>query len=306
MASAAVEVEQLSKSWRGLFGGTKTALASLTLRIERGVAFGLIGPNGAGKTTFIKLLLGVARPTDGQVRVLDGDPDDPDIRARIGYLPERLHLPASSTARQVLRSMAALKRLHPRDAELVELIERVGLKDSTQRVGTFSKGMRQRLGLASAMLGRPELLILDEPTDGIDPMGRVDIRALLLAEKQRGATLLLNSHLLAETERICDRVGVLDHGVLRLEGSLDEVRRARERWAVRFAEGADPAVLEDAGFTKEGNGWAWNQGVEALNVALDAARASGARLVELVPESRDLERVLSETLEAPSEAGATT
>jgi ABC-2 type transport system ATP-binding protein len=292
----AVEVQGLSKSWQGLWGPAQHALRSLTLQIPRGVAFGLIGPNGAGKTTFIKLLLGVARPSAGTVTVLGGDPEDRHVRARIGYLPERLYLPAALTAKDVLRSMAALKQCHADDATLRGLIERVGLADSSQRVGTFSKGMRQRLGLATAILGRPDLLILDEPTDGIDPMGRVDVRALLIEEKNRGATILLNSHLLAETERVCDRIGILDHGQLKLEGSLDEVRRAASRWYVRFAEGTAEQVVATAGFVREGNGWAWAGTLEALNEALDQVRAQGAKLVELSPATRDLEAVLTQTL----------
>jgi ABC-2 type transport system ATP-binding protein len=300
--TAAVEVHALTKSFQGLWSRPQHALKGLTLSIPRGVAFGLIGPNGAGKTTFIKLLLGVARPTSGSVRVLGGDPDDRAVRARIGYLPERLHLPAALTAKDVLRSVAVLKLTDASDAVLRPLLERVGLEDSSQRVGTFSKGMRQRLGLATAVLGAPELLILDEPTDGIDPMGRVDVRALLIEEKNRGATILLNSHLLAETERVCDRIGILDHGELKLEGSLDEVRRASSRWFVRVAEDSNSAAVEAAGLVREGNGWAFSGPVEQLNQAIDRLRAAGVTLTELVPATRDLEAVLTETIAAGNAA----
>jgi ABC-2 type transport system ATP-binding protein len=298
--SPAVDVHQLTKTYRGLLAPGQRALAGVTLAIPRGAAFGLIGPNGAGKTTFIKLLLGIARPDGGRVEVLGGDPEDLAIRQQVGYLPERLHLPAALRARDVLRSVSVLKRLQPSGPELRALLERVGLPDTDQRVGTFSKGMRQRLGLATAMLGQPALLVLDEPTDGIDPPGRVEVRGLLLEERRRGATILLNSHLLTETERVCDRVGVLDRGQLVLEGSLDEVRRASGRWFLRFAPGADAAALVAAGFAAEGPGWAFAGGDEGpLNLALDAARASGARLTELVPAQRDLEAVLADTLQAP-------
>ncbi len=296
--TAAVEVRALTKSWQGLWAKPQHALRGLTLSIPRGAAFGLIGPNGAGKTTFIKLLLGVARPTSGEVTVLGANPEDQAVRARIGYLPERLHLPAALTAKDVLRSVAVLKLTDASDAVLRALLERVGLKDSGQRVGTFSKGMRQRLGLATAVLGSPELLILDEPTDGIDPMGRVDVRALLIEEKNRGATILLNSHLLAETERVCDRIGILDHGALKLEGPLDEVRRASSRWFVRVTEGSDARVLEGAGLFREGNGWAFDGPVEQLNQAIDRLRAGGVTLTELSPATRDLEAVLTETIAA--------
>lgn len=280
----AVSVSALVKDYRSLFGAPHRALRGLTLAIPRGTAFGLIGPNGAGKTTFIKTLLGVVRPTSGDVSVLGGDPSELQVRARIGYLPERMHLPAALTARDFLRSMATLKGLKPTHAELAALLERVGLADSSQRVGTFSKGMRQRLGLAAAMLGRPELLILDEPTDGIDPLGRVEVRNLLLEEKARGATLLLNSHLLSETERVCDRIGVLQKGELKLEGSLDELTRAANRWSIAL-EGHSPRIYEGD--------------VAGLNAMLDGVRREGLHLVSVTPQVRALEDVLADVEGAP-------
>ena len=291
--TAALSVSQLVKTWKGLFGPAQHALRGLTLSVPRGAAFGLIGPNGARKTTFIKVQLGVVRPTSGDVTVLGGDPQDTAVRARIGYLPERMHLPAALRGRDFLRSVSTLKSLRPSDTELDRLLERVGLRTGSQRVGTYSKGMRQRLGLAAAMLGEPELLILDEPTDGIDPVGRVEVRALLLEEKKRGATILLNSHLLAETERICDRIGVLEHGQLRLEGTLDDVRRAASRWVVRF-EGE--VTAEDAGFTRAEAGWSYEGDVEGLNQALDTARVRGLRVIAVTPQTRDLEAVLADSL----------
>lgn len=293
---AAVEVKHLVKTWKGWWGPPHQALRGLTLAVPRGAAFGLIGPNGAGKTTFIKILLGVMRPTSGEVSVLGGDPQDTAVRARIGYLPERMHLPAALRGREFLRSVATLKGLSPSDLELERQLERVGLRPGPQRVGTYSKGMRQRLGLAAAMLGSPELLVLDEPTDGIDPVGRVEVRALLLQEKQRGATILLNSHLLSETERVCDRIGILEQGQLRLEGPLLEVRRAASRWEIRFEGVADAADVEAAGFLEEEGRWFFDGEADGLNQALDAVRARGLRVVALTPQVRDLEDVLTASL----------
>ena len=198
----------------------------MDLSVPEGSAFGLIGPNGAGKTTFIKSILGIVQPSEGTVRVLGGSPEDPRIRARIGYLPERLHLPGSWAAPAFLATVARLKELKPDPASNLRLLERVGLTDALGRkIGGYSKGMRQRLGLAAALLGNPALLILDEPTDGIDPMGRVEVRRILQEEVQRGTTLFLNSHLLAETERVCDRVAILADGRVLREGRL-EIGRA--------------------------------------------------------------------------------
>ncbi len=298
--ASAVEARGLTKRYSGLLGrGGHLALRGVDLSIPRGTAFGLIGPNGAGKTTFIKSLLGVVRPTSGLVQVFGESPERPKVRARIGYLPERLHLPQAFKPRQFLASLARLKGMSRPEREIEELLARVGLaSDAERKIGAFSKGMKQRLGLAGALLGKPELLVLDEPTDGVDPLGRMEIRRILADERARGATLFLNSHLLSETERICDRIGILSGGLVLREGPLEELRRAETRWLVRFAPGvAEPALLE-AGFAKTPEGlWHFDAPDPAqLNAALDRARASGALLVELNRDSKDLEQVLAAAL----------
>lgn len=301
----AIEARGLGKTYGGAWGRTgQTALIDLSLGVEAGAAFGLIGQNGAGKTTFIKLLLGVVRPTRGEVRVLGGSPDDPKVRRRIGYLPERLHLPEAWRPREFLASVARMKGLGTARPALDALIDRVGLADAAHRkIGGYSKGMRQRLGLAAALLGEPELLVLDEPTDGIDPLGRVEIRKLLADESARGATLFLNSHLLAETERICQRIGILAAGRLITEGPLETLRAAGRSWRVQFAEGARPQALEAAGFSRAKGAWHFSgEDVRALNDALDAARRSGALIVSVEPASRDLEQVLADAMGAGAAA----
>ena len=299
MASFALEAVGLAKTYAGLFGARpQRALAGLDLAVEPGQAFGLIGPNGAGKTTFIKLLLAVARPTGGSVRVLGGNPEDVRVRARIGYLPERLELPGAGTPLTFLASVARMKRLPPDPGAIRELVARVGLAEAAPRkIREFSKGMKQRLGLASALLGRPDLLVLDEPTDGVDPLGRVEIRNILAEELRRGATLFLNSHLLAETERLCTRVGILSAGRIVREGAIEELCRVEGRWRVRFGPSTPAPALEAAGFRPGGEDWIFEGSDPALlNGALDRARAGGALLVSLRPDERDLEDVLAETL----------
>jgi ABC-2 type transport system ATP-binding protein len=301
MSTAAVEAFGLSKTYTGFFGGRpQRALDRLELAVAPGEAFGLIGPNGAGKTTFIKVLLAVARPTGGSVRVLGGDPEDVAVRARVGYLPERLELPAAGTPISFLASVARLKRIAAEGAGLVELVERVGLAEAAaRRIREFSKGMKQRLGLAAALLGRPELLVLDEPTDGVDPLGRVAIRNILAAELARGATLFLNSHLLSETERLCTRVGILSAGRIVREGPIEELCRVEGRWRARFAVPAPGPALVAAGLRAAGEEWIFEGSDPALlNAALDRARAGGALLVGLRPDERDLEDVFAETLRA--------
>jgi ABC-2 type transport system ATP-binding protein len=298
-----IEVIGLRKTYRHAFGrGGTEALRGVDLTVPEGSAFGLIGPNGAGKTTFIKAILGIVQPTGGTVKVLGGSPEDPRIRARIGYLPERLHLPGSWTATAFLGTVARLKGQRPDAHGHLRLLERVGLAHAAERkIGGYSKGMRQRLGLAAALLGAPALLVLDEPTDGIDPLGRVEVRGILQEEVRRGTTLFLNSHLLAETERVCDRVAILADGRVLREGRLEELARGGARWAVRFASGADAGALATAGFQAGGSEGLYH--VEAadpaaLNAALDKARAAGALLVELKREGQDLEALLASTMGA--------
>ncbi len=301
----AIEARALAKTYAGAFGRPGLeALRGVDLAVPAGTAFGLIGPNGAGKTTFVKSLLGVVRPTSGAVRLLGGDPEDPRNRARVGYMPERLRLSPAWTPVEILASVARLKGVPLPRPRALALLEEVGVAAAAgRRVGAFSKGMRQRVGLAAALVGDPELLVLDEPTDGLDPIGRVEVRALLARRLAAGATLFLNSHLLAETERICGRVGILVEGRIAREGPLDALTAGAAGWVVRF-EGAAPAVaLAEAGFTEGGGGrWRFAGGPEPLNTALDRARAAGALVVELQPDGKDLEVVLAEALRAGREA----
>ena len=206
----AVQTNELRKEF-----GKIVALAGLTMTVRRGEVFGFLGPNGAGKTTAVKLLLGLSAPTTGAGRVLGAPLGDLDTRQRIGYLPELFRYQGWMTAREVLALHCELARL-PRSswpAGIDEALTLVGLADrSNDRVETFSKGMQQRLGLGVALLGRPELIVLDEPTSALDPVGRQDVRAIIGALRARGATVFLNSHLLTEVERVCDRVAIVDRG----------------------------------------------------------------------------------------------
>jgi ABC-2 type transport system ATP-binding protein len=303
VAEPVLRAQGLTKTYRSAFGRAgQQALLGLDVTVEAGTAFGLIGPNGAGKTTFIKCILGVVHPDGGSVRVLGGSPEDPSIRARIGYLPERLHLPSAWKPAAYLASVARLKGLPAKSVDFGALLGRVGLDAAARdrRIGGYSKGMKQRLGLAAALLGRPELLVLDEPTDGVDPLGRVEVRKILEEEVARGATLFLNSHLLAETERICDRVGILARGRLVREGPLETLTRAAAAYRLRFAPSAlQPAQLIELGLEPAGGPDSFSFTAEdpvALNNVLDRARSLGALLLELTPASRDLEDVLADAL----------
>ena len=214
MSSFAIDVHNLRKEY-----GPKVAVESLSLRVERGEAFGFLGPNGAGKTTAVKMMLGLVRPTSGEGKVLGRSISDPLCRERVGFLPEDFRF------RQWLRGDEFLDlhaRLHhvPRDVRterIPELLRLVGLEDAANRpLGDYSKGMLQRIGLAQALVNDPELVFLDEPTSGLDPLGRRMVREIIRRLRERGKTVFLNSHLLGEVELTCNRVAVVAGGRVRL------------------------------------------------------------------------------------------
>jgi ABC-2 type transport system ATP-binding protein len=213
----------------------------VSLTVGRGEVVGLLGPNGAGKTTVIKMLLGLVRPDAGEVLVLGRPAEDPQARARVGYLPELFRYQPWLTAAEVLSLHVRLAGASVPEADRRESLAAVGLADrAADRVSGFSKGMQQRLGLAVALVARPDLVVLDEPTSALDPVGRADVRDLLLSLRSDGVAVLLNSHLIGEVERVCDRVVILDRGRVAAAGSLAELLGRRE---VRLRLGA---VSEEA------------------------------------------------------------
>ena len=206
--------------------GRTVALDGLSMRVGPGELVGLLGPNGAGKTTTVKLLLGLARPTSGGGQVLGAPLGDRAARARIGYLPELFRFQPWLKAREVLRLHTELAGLAPasRPSAVRDALDWVGLTArADDQVGGFSKGMQQRLGLGVALLGRPDLVLLDEPTSALDPVGRADVRAIVRAARDRGATVILNSHLLNEVEQVCDRVVILHQGRSIASGPVEEI-----------------------------------------------------------------------------------
>jgi ABC-2 type transport system ATP-binding protein len=209
--------------------GKRTAVDDVSLEVAPGEVVGLLGPNGAGKTTVIKMLLGLVHPDAGEVRLLGKAADDPTARSKVGYLPELFRYQPWLSAAEVLTLHVKLARADVSKAEQQECLELVGLgQRARDRVGGFSKGMQQRLGLAVALVARPEFVILDEPTSALDPLGRADVRDIVLELKSREVAVLLNSHLIGEVERVCDRVVILDHGTVAAAGSLAELLGQRE------------------------------------------------------------------------------
>ena len=216
-----IELEGIAKRY-----GTRTALDGVSLSVPTGSALGLLGPNGAGKTTTLRLLLGFTQPSAGRVRLRGLPPRDPASRVGVAYLPERLVLPRRMSVRGFLGLHAALAGLPETDRtrQIDSVLEQTGLAERRDdRLGGLSKGLCQRVGFAQALLGNPEVLLLDEPASGLDPIGVRDARDWIQAARARGCTLLISSHVLSEVERTCDQVAIVHEGRIAASGTLDEI-----------------------------------------------------------------------------------
>lgn len=221
------------------------ALRDLNLEVAAGEVYGLLGPNGSGKSTTLKIILGLIAPTRGTVAIFGRDNSAVATRRDIGFLPENAYFHKFLTGAETLRFHARLSGLRRREtnARIDELLETVGLTDTREaRLGTYSKGMLQRIGLAQALIHRPKLLVLDEPTAAVDPAGSRDIQNLIASLKKRGVTVLLSSHLLTQVQEVCDRVGILHRGALLREGRMEDLL-AIENQTELVLENASPDLL---------------------------------------------------------------
>ena len=296
---AAIETRDLRKHYRGV-----EALKGVSIRVEPGEVYGLLGQNGAGKTTLVKILLGIVKPTDGGAELLNGPAGNAAARRRVGYLPEDHRFPEYHTGWSLLNFYGTLHGLPAADrrSRIPAALERVGLAERMHsKIRTYSKGMKQRLGIAQALFHRPELVFLDEPTDGVDPLGRREIRAILQELKEAGVTVFINSHLLSEVEQVCDRVAILSHGELAREGTIAEMTEQHNVFVVGLAEGQEfPAeAVRAAGYQARQVEPYWEISLadgQAIDAVVDLLRDKGLGLRHLVEKRQTLEETFFQTV----------
>ena len=247
MAEMAVQTENLSKTYGWLLWKKATpSLSNLNLSIPRGVVFGFLGPNGAGKTTTIRLLMDLIRPSEGKALILGKPVGDHDVKERVGFLPDCPAFSPYLSANEFLSICAKLLRIPSanRKKRISEVLEIVSMTEHARsKLGGFSRGMTQRIGIAQAILNSPELLILDEPLIGLDPLGRQELMNIMLSQKKRGTNVFFSSHILSDVEKICDYIGILDKGRLLCYGTLDELL-SETGYKVRVKPGKDDLAKE--------------------------------------------------------------
>ncbi len=317
-----IEVQDLTKvysawSWRGR--KTIEALRGVTAEVQAGEVFGLLGPNGAGKTTLVKILLGIIRSSSGSATLFGQPVGSAGARMRVGYLPESLRVDRHHSARSALRYYGRMSRMSHADIDRRsdELLELVGLRGrDRESVKQFSKGMYQRLGLAQALMHNPDLLVLDEPTDGLDPVGRNEVRQVIERLRESGKTIFLNSHILQEVELICSRVAIMSRGKISVVGPIDELVNSKQFETVIFE------VLNDLDAPSELPFQNWLQGTfsnivffeqtagnalrfslavttqQEIDSVVDQIRGAGFSLCKLTPKRASLEETFMRAVES--------
>jgi len=307
-----IETNHLGKEYASRFSRQKVnALNDFTFKVNEGEIFGLLGPNGAGKTTLIKMLLSITFPTRGNAKIFGNDVKSYKWKKRVGYLPENHKFPNYLTGEQVLSyygRLSGLKSGIELNKKITEYLETMGLaKWNKTKIKKYSKGMMQKLGLAQSMLSDPDLIFLDEPTDGVDPIGRKEIRDILTNLRSKGTTIFLNSHLLSEVEMICDRVAILNKGDLIKEGNVDELTKAENIFEIHTASPISGDLKQKLLNVDSGIGLGENEihteaGLEKLNAIIDIIRLNNTQITKVSQKTSSLEELFINVIKQDNQA----
>jgi ABC-2 type transport system ATP-binding protein len=296
-----ISTKNLKKEYQGSrFNKEKiTALKNFSFNVQEGDIFGLLGPNGAGKTTLVKVLLGIVYPTEGEVSIFGESIKNEKYKTRVGYLPENHKFPNYLTGEEVLYYFGMLSGLsksqvQSRSDEYLKIVDMEKWKKT--KIKKYSKGMMQRLGIAQAMINEPDLIFLDEPTDGVDPIGRKEIRDILIGLKEKGKTIFLNSHLLSEIELICNKVAILNKGELIKEGTIDEITSTGNHHTFSTSDLSDDVInilLNKHFATLHGKNEfiVSTESPEVLNSIIDILRNNNVNILSLTKEKNSLENM---------------
>ena len=318
MTEAVVAVHDIHKKYGGL-GRKVHALRGVTMEVPRGSIFGLLGPNGAGKSTLVKILITAVKRSGGGGSLLGRPIGNKDVLSRVGYLPEHHNMPKHLTGRQVIEFFGAMTKMTRADRKrrASELLELVRMSDwHDKKVGGYSKGMRQRIGIAQALVADPDLVILDEPTDGVDPVGRRDIRLVLQQMRDEGRTVFINSHLLGELEMVCDTVAIMHKGKVVSIGSIESLTDGMLRYEIEIDK-SEPmslvgSLLNEKGTLRGGESieadknrlWIGTTEAATIQPVIDAIREKGGMIKEVRTHRPSLEDLFMQAVADDDSPGA--
>lgn len=298
---AAIETKKLTKSYKAKGGATTSVVDQLDLFVEEGEIFGFLGPNGAGKTTTIKMLLSIIYPTSGEAYVLGREIGDMEVHRQISYLPEKPYYYEHMTGMEILKFYASLFNISDED-KCKALLEKVNLAgDMNKTINQYSKGMQQRIGLAQSLLNDPKLLFLDEPTGGLDPIAHIEIRDLILQFREEGKTVFISSHELSDVERICDRVAIINKGVIEKQGKLEHLLAGGR---IEITANDVPESLHEKFKGLSDSIVSFKSGRLILDIPdisetsdiIDALRSANSDVVSIIPRRKRLEDLFVETV----------
>jgi ABC-2 type transport system ATP-binding protein len=294
----AIELDHVAKTYKRLLRAGTPALRGIEMKVHRGEVFGLLGPNGAGKSTLVKILMTVIRPSACKGSMLGHRVGDKAGLTKVGYLPEHHSFPGYLTGAQVIDffgAMAGVDR-RTRKRRAGELLDLVGMSDwSKRKLQSYSKGMRQRIGIAQSLINDPELILLDEPTDGVDPVGRRDIRDVIQRLKDQNKTIFINSHLLSELEMVCDRVAILVKGVVAQQGTLDDLTEGQRGYRVTIDPASAPSIETTGGVIAIDS-----TDPAAVQPEIDRLRAAGAVITDVRSTRPSLEDLFMQAVTDPN------
>ncbi len=299
----AIEIKNLTKVYSlGLFKEPVKALDNISLTVSEGEIFGFLGPNGAGKTTTLKIMTGLNQPTSGSILLFGQDCKKPTVREIMGYLPEQPYFYDYLTAREFLAFYARLFGykggvIESKTEVLLKMVGLEGARDLALR--KFSKGMLQRIGIAQALINDPKLVVFDEPMSGLDPIGRREVRDLILRMRQEGKTVFFSSHIISDVEMICDRVAILDKGRIRAEGKIDDLLQKKSITREIEFSVSNPCIIPVLGsfgtiITKTPERLLISVSEDHVEQVLEIARQQGAKLLSLVAHKQSLEELFTE------------
>ena len=299
----AIEIQGLTKDYSlGLFKKSVRALDHVSLTVSEGEIFGFLGPNGAGKTTTLKIMMGLNRPTSGSIFLFGQDCKNPAVREIMGYLPEQPYFYDYLTAREFLAFYARLFGFKGSviESKIAALLKMVGLERARDLpLRKFSKGMLQRIGIAQALINDPKLVVFDEPMSGLDPMGRREVRDLILRMRREGKTVFFSSHIISDVEMICDRVAILDKGKIRAQGRVDDLLQKKSlireiEFSVSNPETTQLLCSLGTVITKTPGRLLISVSEDQVDQILDVAKQQGAKLRSLVAHKQSLEELFTE------------